>query len=250
MNQEVIRDFLNVPGIVGIALLSGHSEPVFYTHHPAFAEGNKSDLLQSVLQLVATIPPEYDGFAFHFAEYQIALHRLHSDLLALVIKNDTLNSEQFISAFTVLCSAIATNPTLEIVTNPTLEIATNPTAETDNLPPLPSPAQPNLKDVMQVMNELSEFTQRFLGIAVIANYWKSSRPDDVWFQQFQIERSGQIIFLGEPSSLEQSVTAQDLEVLRRWIARFIQRCSQAVRGYAALVEQQALTDLQKALLLP
>jgi hypothetical protein len=234
MNQEVMRDFLNVPGIVGIALLSGHSEPVFYTYHPAFTKGNKSDLLQSVLQLVATIPPEYDEFAFHFAEYQIALHRLQSDLLALVIKNDTLNSEQFISALNRLRS----------------EIATEPIATLDEFQSIPSSSQPKLKELIQVMNDLSQFTQRFLGIAVITNYWKSSRLDEAWLQQFQIDRSGQIIFLGEPSSLEQSVTAQDLESLRCWVARFIQRCSQAVRGYAALVEQQALTDLQKALLLP
>ncbi|MBD1823362.1 hypothetical protein H6F51_12810 [Cyanobacteria bacterium FACHB-DQ100] len=37
---------------------------------------------------------------------------------------------------------------------------------------------------------------------------------------------------------------------RAWVAQFIRRCSQAVSDYAVLVEQHALTDTQKALLLP
>ncbi|MCU0551333.1 MAG: hypothetical protein MUC48_18450 [Leptolyngbya sp. Prado105] len=232
MNQEVIRDFLNVPGIVGIALLSGHSEPVFYTHHSAFTKENPSNLLQSVFRLVETIPAEYDRFEFHFAEHQIALHRLQSNRIVLVIKNNTLNSEQFISAFNALAS----------------EITANPKAAIEQFQPLPP--QPRLKDLLETMNDLSQFTTRFLGIAVITNYWKSSRPEHDWLQQFQVDRAGQISFLGESSMLEESVSAQQLEWIRDWGQCFIRRCSQAVRGYATLVEQQALTDLQKALLLP
>jgi hypothetical protein len=234
MNQEVIRDFLNVPGIVGIALLSGHSEPVFYTHHPVFAKGKDSTLLQSVFQLVATIPSEYDVFEFDFAEHKIALHRLQFDLIALVIKNDTLNPEHFISAFRTLQSSIVSNPKAAI-------------HEFENLPAAPQPA---LKDLLEAINDLSEFTRRFLGVPVITNYWKSSRSKNEWLQQFQVDRAGKITFLGESSVLSQSVNPHELELLQDWVARFIQRCSQAVRGYADLVKQQALTDLQKALLLP
>jgi hypothetical protein len=234
MNQEVIRDFLNVPGIVGIALLSGHSEPVFYTHHPVFAKGQKELLFQNVLQIVDTISPEYEVLSFQFEQNQIAIHRLQSNFIALVIKDDSLNPDQFISAFEQLKSSIAENPKAAI----------------EEFQTLPAAPLPKLADLLDGMNQLAEFTSRFLGIAVITNYWKSSRPETEWMQQFQISRAGQVSFIGELSALEKSVTAEELDSIRDWVQRFITRCSQAVRNYKDLVEQQALTDLQKALLLP
>lgn len=220
MNQEVIRDFLNVPGIVGIALLNGQSEPVFYTDHPNFAKASSNNLLQSLLQIVDTIPPEYEVLEFRFAEYEIALYRLQATSLVLVIKDHSLNSEQFISAFETLRSHLISSPLLK------------------------------LQALLDAMNHLSQFTTQYLGVSVITNYWKLSRPEGEWIQQFQVTRSGQINFLGESSALEQSVSAQELETIRDWVAHFIRRCSQAVRDYGALVEQHALTALQKALLLP
>lgn len=225
MNQEVIRDFLNVPGIVGIALVSGQSEPVFWTQHPVFAKAGRNDFLKNLLQIVETIPPEYEVLEFRFTEYQIALSRLQPDLIVLAIKDSSLNSEQFISAFETLQSQITASQT-------SIELL------------------PKLQELIDVINHLSQFTTQYLGVPVITNYWKSSRPEGEWLQQFQVARSGQITFIGESSALEKSVSDSELETIRDWVAHFIRRCSQAVRYYPALVEQHALTDLQKALLLP
>jgi hypothetical protein len=225
MNQEVIRDFLNVPGIVGIALVSGRSEPVFWTQHPVFAKAGRNDFLKNLLQIVETIPPEYEMLEFRFIEHQIALYRLQPDLIVLVIKDSSLNSEQFISAFEALRSQVTISQT-------SVKLL------------------PKLQEVIDVMDRLSHFTTQYLGVPVITNYWKSSRPEGEWLQKFQVARSGQIAFIGESSALEKSVSDLELEMIRDWVAHFIRRCSQAVRDYPALVEQHTVTDLQKALLLP
>ncbi|MBD2083252.1 hypothetical protein [Leptolyngbya sp. FACHB-17] len=82
------------------------------------------------------------------------------------------------------------------------------------------------------------------------NYLKKTCSTRNGFEQFQVERSGQIRFVGESSRLEQAVSTQEHDWFRAWVAQFIRPCSQAVRDYAVLVEQHALTDTQKALLLP
>ncbi|MBW4441074.1 MAG: hypothetical protein KME10_07550 [Plectolyngbya sp. WJT66-NPBG17] len=234
MNQEVIRDFLNVPGIVGIALLSGHSQPVFYSRDPAFTQGQAELLSQGILQVVETIPPEYEVLEFRFAQNQIVLHRFAQNFVALVIKDDSRVNEQFAGAFQKLRAWIEANPTIAL----------------EQFQALPSAPSPKLKDLIDAFNQLNQFTTKYLGVAVITNYLKRSRPAMAWMEQFQITRSGQISFVGELSGLEQAVSAQEHEWFRSWVAQFIHRCSQAVRDYAVLVEQNALTDPQKALLLP
>ncbi len=234
MNQEVIRDFLNVPGIVGIALLSGHSEPVFYRNDSTFACGQPELLSQGILQVVETIPAEYEALEFRFSQHQIVLHRLPRNLIVLIIKDNSRIDEQWLSASQALLSWIAANPTIAI----------------EQFQSLPTAPLPKLKDLVDAFNQLSQFTTRYLGVAVITNYLKASCPAEEWFEQFQVARTGQIILIGELSGLEQSVSVQEHEWFRSWVAQFIRRCSQAVRGYAVLVEQNALTDTQKALLLP
>jgi len=64
-----------------------------------------------------------------------------------------------------------------------------------------------------------------------------------------VARSGQISFTGELSELEQAVGDQEYDWFRSWVAQFVRRCSQAVRDYVLLIEEQALTDTQKALFL-
>lgn len=233
MNQEVIRDFLNVPGIVGIALLSGQSEPVFYSHNPAFLHQQLESLSQGILQVVETIPPQYEALEFRFAKNQIVLHRLPQNLIVLVIKDAARIDQSFTSAFENLRSWIAQNPAIAL----------------EQLQALPIAPLPKLKELIEAFNQLSQFTKQYLGVAVVVNYLKSSRPDSEWIEQFQINRLGQVTAIGE-SSLEQALSTQEHELFRQWAAQFIRRCSQAVRDYATLVEQNALTDRQKALLLP
>ena len=234
MNQEVIRDFLNVPGVVGIALLSGHSEPVFYSNNSAFALRQQELLAQSILQVIETIPAEYEVLEFCFAENQIMLYRLPRKIIVLVIKNDSCVMEKFAEAFQVVRSWLEKNSATPF----------------EPFQPLPTVQSPALKDLIDALNHLSQFTTNYLGVAVIVNYLKASCPTTEWMAQFQVARSGQVSFLGELSELEQAVSVQEHEWFRAWVEQFIRRCSHAVRNYAVLVEQKALTDTQKALLLP
>ncbi|BAU13255.1 hypothetical protein LEP3755_37940 [Leptolyngbya sp. NIES-3755] len=234
MNQEVIRDFLNLPGIVGIALLSGQSQPVFYSHDPAFSQGQPELLSQGILQVVETIPSEYETLEFRFAKNQITLHRLSRNFIILVIKDESRLDGKFMGAFQSLRSWIEQDPKVAI----------------EQFQTLPTAPLPTLKDLIEAFNQLNQFTTRYLGVAVITNYLKLSRPAVEWMEQFQVNRSGQIVLIGESSELGQAVSVQEHEWFRHWAAQFIRRCSQAVRDYAALVEQNALTDTQKALLLP
>ncbi|GAP95501.1 hypothetical protein NIES2104_20230 [Leptolyngbya sp. NIES-2104] len=191
-------------------------------------------LTQGILQVVETIPSEYETLEFRFSKNQIVLHRFAKNFIVLIIKDDSRIDETFVDALQRLRAWTEQNPTITI----------------EQFQALATAPLPKLKDLIEAFNQLSEFTKNYFGVAVITNYLKSSRPETEWMEQFQVNRSGQIALIGELSGLEQTVSAQEHELFRHWVAQYIRRCSQAVRDYAVLVEQSALTDTQKALLLP
>lgn len=110
-------------------------------------------------------------------------------------------------------------------------------------------ANPSLKDVLTALNHLSQFTTQYLGTHVIVNYWKSTRPESDWLNQFQIDRAAQFSCTPPPQSLQQPLSSQQHQWIQEWVSAFIKRCTQVIRDFPAMVEYQALNSDQKALLL-
>jgi hypothetical protein len=239
MNQKVIRDFLNLPGIDGFALIYNQEQPFFYIKDFKSEIVHKDALFQGILQVVETIPKEFDVFEFCFTNTQGSLYRLQSDAVLLILQDKNSSNLADETCFQSLRSWIESDPSA--ISTLSAELCSGMTAA--------APASPSLQEFLFVLNHLCEFTTQYLGAAVIVNYLKSSRPNIEWLHQFQIERAPQITFLGEPSKMEHPITQQEIEWLRNWMSAFIRRCSQVVRDYALIVEQTAHSDAEKALLL-
>ncbi len=242
MSEGVIRDFLTLPGIAGVAVFAGRSDPFFYNVDSAFGAVQKETLSQGILQVVETIPESFETFEFQFSEFWVQLHRLRSALVLLVVANDSLSQENYAPRLEALKQIIAQD--YQTVINVLKEIEVE------------APA-PTIGEILEVLNLLCSFTAQYLGTPVIVNYLKSSRPDsqpsalrkEDWLQDFQVSRAAQVTFVGEPAELEQSLSEAEHQLLREWAMGFIHRCSLVVRDFATLVEQNALDPKQKVLLL-
>ncbi|MCS6813873.1 MAG: hypothetical protein NZ772_09950 [Cyanobacteria bacterium] len=116
--------------------------------------------------------------------------------------------------------------------------------QTSLAPSTPSPIYS--KNVLSALNKLSQYTTQYLGNSVVANYWKSSRPKVEWLQGFTIERTAQLAL---PIDIASTLTEQQHEWIRDWVQAFIQRCTIVIRDFPNLVEQQALDETDKMLLL-
>lgn len=110
--------------------------------------------------------------------------------------------------------------------------------------------EPTLKDLIAALNHLSQFTTQYLGTHVIANYWKSTRPEHNWLAHLQIDRSAQFKLTGAATQeMQRSLTPHEQQWIQEWVAAFMKRCSQVIRNFPTIVEQTALDNDQRTLLL-
>ena len=129
-----------------------------------------------------------------------------------------------------------------------------PEVEDHPLEPVAEPVDPTqdvirTTEVIASMNALSNLTSHYLGTAVIANYWKSSRPKDTQGPNFEIDRAGQInVSQLFESEINQPIDPDQLSGLRKWVHAFIDRCSKVIRDFPTLIQQAELSDRQKFIL--
>jgi hypothetical protein len=331
MKREVVQDFLNLPGIAGVALMDGRSRPYFCGVDQSLNTQQKEALAQGIRQVVETTPEGFESFEFQFTGHQVYIYKLEHGIILLVLTRSHLVLSDYIQAverlkvslqeditnaiatFRLLASNItlssqtywkqrsdtssthpsdpatttssntsATNSEQRYFASPSIDAGTTGTVtgshnnpsratseplptnhETKPLPPvhpiqpaqepaaeLVAPATVTLKELLVALNDLSQFTTQYLGTAVITNYWKASRPDTDWLNNFQVDRSAQITFAGSVvQTMTQPIDSQQQAWIQAWVAAFIQRCARVIRDFPDIVEQKALSDQQKALLL-
>jgi hypothetical protein len=84
--KEIVKDFLTVPGIAGFGLMDGQSDRYFCNIDGSLVlQQEKLPLLQSVTQVLMTIPLEYQAIAWQWPTYQVYLHRIDSVQLLMVL---------------------------------------------------------------------------------------------------------------------------------------------------------------------
>jgi hypothetical protein len=102
-----------------------------------------------------------------------------------------------------------------------------------------------LDELLSALNKLSQFTTQYLGKVVVANYWKSSRPDASWLGEFEVDRSGQI---SHPKQSSIACTPEQHQQIQSWVTAYIKRCKQVIRNFDQMLEQDCLDIRQKQLL--
>ncbi|MBD2313270.1 hypothetical protein H6G20_16510 [Desertifilum sp. FACHB-1129] len=303
MKREVVEDFLNLPGIAGVALMDGRSRPYFCGVDNTLNFQQKEALAQGIRQVVETTPEGFESFEFQFTAHRVYIYKLAQGMILLVLTSEDLVDLHYLGAVEKLKMALQENLTTAIATfrllAGSITLSSQSYWKSAPQPPVPQPASPSsvdsgrttgsrngfktappspnssvppslhplssepepqqqgsqvtLKEILLALNHLSEFTTHYLGTAVIANYWKSSRPEVQWLNEFHITRGAEITFgetTGSEASLHEAVDLQQIQWIQAWVSAFITRCTRVIRDFPLLVEQTALSEQQKKLLLP
>lgn len=96
MKREVIQDFLNLPGIAGVALIDGRSRPYFCGIDQTLNFQQKEALAQGILQVVETIPDGFEALEFQFADHQVYVYRFDRGMVLLVLTQSNLVYDDYL----------------------------------------------------------------------------------------------------------------------------------------------------------
>lgn len=116
MNQEVIQDFLNLPGIAGVALMDRRSRPYFCGVDQTLNFQQKEALAQGILQVVETIPDGFESFKFQFSGHQVHIYKLEHGIILLVLTSNNLDYSDYLKTIKSLKAALREDITNAIAT--------------------------------------------------------------------------------------------------------------------------------------
>lgn len=106
-----------------------------------------------------------------------------------------------------------------------------------------------LRQALEAMAELSDFTAQYLGTAVIVNYWRSTKPNQPWLAPFQVERDARFRLEGmDLDALQLDLTQQQQQALQLWVQAFTQRSAKVMRDFELMLQRHPLSPNQRSLL--
>ena len=264
-------NFLNLPGIVGLGLMDGHSRPYFSGIDQALNFQQKDALTQGIQQVISTTPTGFESFDFKFARQDVRIYRLKNGVILLVVTDEHLDTVVYNDTVAQLKDTLESDPHSAVSTFRLLAGSTTLNRPTETAAPLPAeasqpttpvaPPSPIVETVassseiatwdnyLTTLNTLTDATAQYLGKIVVANTWRTTRPKDGQLNIMQLDRDGHFNLHAEA----QIVAAASIEpavyvVLDQWVSTFIKRCSMIIRDYQVLVVEQQLTLEQRAVL--
>jgi hypothetical protein len=108
MSREVIQDFLNSAGVVGISLTNRRMRPYFYGLD-AVLDRTKQALGQGVLQVIENVPEGFESFEFYFAGHIVFIYKLTHGLVLLVLTDSDLKLVDYSRGITKIKHLIETD---------------------------------------------------------------------------------------------------------------------------------------------
>ena len=265
MEQQVISNFLNSPGILGLGLIEGDSRPYFVGVDQSLTFQQKAALSQGIQQVISTTPPEFDSFNFRFAQHDIWIYKLSNGVILLVVAHKQLDNLAYTDAVDQLKETLTGDPQRTVATfrqladqhplNQSTAVPMGAVAPEESaaleeavVPEQATAAGPWF-EYIAILDQLTDATIEYLGKIVVANTWRTTCPDQTLFKRLQMDRGGHFsLVVDATGQAPAAISPEEHTLVQQWVEKFVQRCSMVIRGYSARVVSQCLTDSQRALL--
>jgi hypothetical protein len=280
MKRQVIQNFLNLPGLSGVALIDGRNRPFFFGPDIRLNTPQQDALAQGIQQVVETTPAGFDTFSFRFTNQLVYIYKLEEGLILLVLMADQTSFKDYRPAIRQLKATLMEEPHNVVPTFRLLAgcVTLSNSPATPDLPawpdagiPIPvaaehpvasaAPATPvaaehpitadnsdsvSFPEILAALNHLSEGAAQYLGKIIVANTWKQARPAQPWLAQFEIQKDGQFTLASPPA---EPLTAEQHQWLQDWVRAFMGKGGRTIRNFQDLVSDGILTPSEKDLLL-
>lgn len=256
MKRQVIQNFLNLPGLAGVALIDGRNRPFFFGPAIQLNTPQQDALAQGIQQVIETIPAGFDTFSFRFTNQLAHIYKLDQGVILLVLMADQTPLPIYRPALHQLKLTLMEEPHNVVPTFRLLAgcvtLSGGPSAEEPAAVASPSPVAPappvgtGYAEVLAALNHLSEGATQYFGKVIVANTWKQSRPNQPWLAQFEIQKDGHFVIHPLPSG---TLTPEQEQWIQDWVSAFVERGSRTLRNFRTLVNEGMLSPAEAKLLL-
>lgn len=255
MHQDIIQNFLNIPDVLGIALMQGRVIPYFYIKEQIFSSEKRIDLIRSFRKNVLEVPGLSNALEFQLDDYYAYTFKLNDTLTLLAISHQKSSIVQSM-ANKILKSAFQedvdiTVKSFESLTKKVLHSPLPKPVISDKLNSEKKNAAQfteelySIEECVVTLNDLSQFVCNYLGPKITSNFWIMTRPGREWLSNFQIKSSAKIEFLG---SVQTSVSPLQHLFIREWTNAFMNQCSQIIKDLPSRVDQDFLNKKQRKMI--
>lgn len=272
MKRQVIQNFLNLPGLAGVALIDGRNRPFFFGPAIQLNTPQQDALSQGIQQVIETIPAGFDTFSFRFTNQLVHIYKLDQGVILLVLMADqtplpiyrpalhqlklTLMEEphNVVPTFRLLAGCVTLSNGPSATDMPTAAApGSKPLSSQDSRPAAaatptapPTPVGTTYAEVLAALNHLNEGAAQYLGKVIVTNTWKQSRPDQPWLIQFEIQKEGHFAINPLPTD---PLTPEQEQWIQDWVSAFLERGSRTFRNFRTLVSGSVLTPSEAKILL-
>jgi hypothetical protein len=103
-----------------------------------------------------------------------------------------------------------------------------------------------MQELINALNHLIVLCTKYMGQTMTIKYLEKSRPKNDWLSNFQVTKSNQVMFVGNP---QQKLDQTQKILVKQWVKEFLRESSCFFASLPILLKQSGLTDKQKSILL-
>jgi hypothetical protein len=251
MTSAVAKDFLTVPGIASLAVMSDQSPAYFCGIEQSFTAKQQALLSDAITGVLGSIPEAFSSFEFRWRNQQSFIYRVDYAVMLMVVVRSSLDTSQYLDRLAPFLKHLRDHREETLAELAAAADRLGITPATGNLlTALQGPEElPNLTDIqlqtiIDAFNSMAECVAYYLGKTVTTNQLKNSCPDPSWTTWVEIDRHAKLVARDSPT---RPLTAIEYQQWQCWAQRFLQNCGKVLRNLKPILDKQ-LTDEEKAML--
>ncbi len=251
MTSAVAKDFLTVPGIASLAVISDQTPAYFCGIEQSFTAKQQALLCNAITGVLDSIPEAFASFEFRWRNQQSFIYRVDYAVMVMVVVQSSLDTSQYLDCLVPFLAHLRDHreETLAALAQIADHLGItpethNPLTQLQGPEELPTLTDIHLQTIIDAFNSMAECVAYYLGKTVTTNQLKASCPDPSWTAWVEIDRHAKLAIRESPT---RPLTAIEYQQWQCWAQRFLQNCGKVLRNLQPILDKQ-LSEAEKALL--
>lgn len=263
MIEATIKNFLNLPGVIGIGIILIQEQPKSYLclKEQTIQWQVQEFLNHNFVQNILKNPEAFDCFDFPIHTHHVYTYKVSSQVTLIVLTSMGLAAiktianvqlktvlkkdvEQTIEVFRKLAKEF---PLARAIASPVSQVATQ---VCDGIKSMSLRQQEKIAvlEILNALNHLSKFTSTYMGKRTTIKYWDSTRPKQIdCLAYYQMNENAEFLFTGNDTDI---VNQMQHYWLKKWTSTFIRKTALILPNLPETIQQKCLSDREKLLILP